>query len=204
GAVATRRTVQVPPPAMAPPEKVMEPAPAAGANVGEPQPVVAGFGDAATTIAPGEVGKVSPKATPVRASFWFGLVMVKVSVDVPLARIGEGVKSLLIDGGSTALSDALARLLLFVPPSAVDTKPLTLRGWPAGVAVTLTETVQEPLAGIVPPLKVRVVLPAAGAQVAPAHVVAAAGVAATCTPPGRLSVKPALVRAAVFVFVRVK
>src|SRR5262245_7091185 len=70
GAVTLTLTVQVPPPAMAPPEKLMEPAPADGENVGEPQPFVVGFGDGATTIAPGEVGKVSLKATPLSESFW--------------------------------------------------------------------------------------------------------------------------------------
>ncbi len=69
GAVTLTETVQVPPPAMVPPEKEIEPAPGAGLNVGAPQPVVVAFGVPATTMAPGEVGKVSPKATPLSASF---------------------------------------------------------------------------------------------------------------------------------------
>ena len=49
----------------------------------------------------------------------------------------------------------------------------------------MTLTVQELLAGIVPPLNVRVVAPALGAQVdGPPQVVVAAGVAATCSPKG--------------------
>ena len=59
----------------------------------------------------------------------------------------------------------------------------------------LTLTVQELLAGIEAPVgapKVSVVLPAPGAHVGagiPPHVVAAAGVAATCKPVGNVSVK---------------
>ena len=164
GAVTLTLTAQVPPPAMVPPEKAIEPLPGVGLKTGEPQPVVVGLGTAATTIAPGEVGKVSPKATPPRASFWFGFVIVKVSVDVPPGRIGVGANCLAIDGGKTAFSDALARLFVFVPLSVVERKPLVFECGPAVVAVTLTLTVQEPLAGIVPPLKVSEVAAAAGAQ----------------------------------------
>ena len=62
-------TVQVPPPAIVPLEKEIEPDPAVGEKVGEPQFVVDAPGVAATTMAPGDVGKVSVNATPVRASF---------------------------------------------------------------------------------------------------------------------------------------
>lgn len=62
---------------------------------------------------------------------------------------------------------------------------------------------QEPLAGIVPPLKVSDVAPAPGAQVPP-QVVAAAGVAATCTSAGSPSMKAAPVRAVALVFASVK
>src|SRR5205823_13324773 len=98
--------------------------------------------------------------------------------ETPFGRIGLGANSLAIDGGTTAVSVALAMLVVVVPLSVVETKPLTLPCGPAVVAVTLTETVHEPLAGIVPPLNVSVVLPAAGVHVPP-QVVLAAGVAAT-------------------------
>src|SRR5438309_11506713 len=129
--------------------------------------------------------------------------MVKVSVDVPPARIGEGLNCLAMTGGTTAVRLAVATLLMFVPLSVVDSVPLTLPCGPAVMAVTLTLTVQEPLAGIVPPLNVSDVAAAAGAHVPP-HVVAAAGVAATCTPDGSASVNAAPVSGAAFVLVSVK
>ena len=103
---------------------------------------------------------------------------MNVSVEVPPARIGLGANCFVIDGGSTAVSEALATLEMFVPLSVVDRNPLTLPCGPAVVAVTFTATVHEPLAGIVPPLNVSVVFPAAGVHVPP-QVVLAAGVAAT-------------------------
>ena len=61
--------------------------------------------------------------------------------------------------------------------------------------MTLTLTVQEPLAGMVAPVgepKVRLVDPAVGAHVGvPPQVVVAEGVPATCNPLGRVSVKVA-------------
>ncbi len=62
-------TVQVDPPVIVPPEKVTDPAPATGENVGAPQPEVEAAGGAATTMAPGEFGKVSEKATEFNVSF---------------------------------------------------------------------------------------------------------------------------------------
>src|SRR5947209_14509805 len=113
--------------------------------------------------------------------------------------IGEGLNCLAMTGGRMAVRLAVATLVMFVPLSVVDSVPLTLPCGPAVVAVTLTLTVHDPLAGIVPPLKVSEVAAAAGAQVPP-QVVAAAGVAATCTPDGSASVKAAAVSEAVFVF----
>src|SRR5207253_816501 len=60
GAVTLTVTTHVPPPAIVAPLNAIEPAPAAGVKVGDPQPVVVGFGVPATTIAPGTTGKVSP------------------------------------------------------------------------------------------------------------------------------------------------
>src|SRR5688500_15561123 len=62
GAVTLTVTVHVPPPAMVPPVKVIDPAPATGENVGAPQPDVEALGGEATVIAPGAIGKVSLKA----------------------------------------------------------------------------------------------------------------------------------------------
>ena len=71
----------------------------------------------------------------------------------------------------------------------------------------MTLTVQELLAGIVPPVgepNVRVVAPAPGAQVGvPPQVVVAEGVKATCRPVGSESVNVAPVKAIEFEFVSV-
>src|SRR5512136_1509514 len=130
----------------------MEPAPPTGEKVGEPQPDMEALGGVATTILPGEVGKVSEKATPLSESFWFGFVMVKVNVETPLARTGVGANCFAILGGRTAVREAEARLFLFVPPSVVERNPLTLLCGPAVVAVTFTLAVHEPLAGMLAPV----------------------------------------------------
>src|SRR4029450_10130931 len=107
--------------------------------------------------------------------------------------IGFGENDLSIAGGTIAVNVATADPVapVFVPPSVDVMNPLTLVCGPAVVAVTFTLTVHEPpagmLAGVVWP-KLSVVAPAPGAQEGPpAHVVAAAGVAATCRPAGNLS-----------------
>src|SRR5690348_5833756 len=107
---------------------------------------------------------------PESASLAFGLAIVKVRSEVPLARIGSVPKAFAIVGGTTAVSEAVAEPVLpeFVPPSVVEMKPLTLPCGPAVVAVTLTLTVHEPLAGMFAPVvcpKARVVAPGVGAHV---------------------------------------
>lgn len=179
GAVTSTVTTHVSPPAIEPPENATDPAPGDGENVAAPQPApTVVFGAGATTMAPGATGNVSEKATPEMASSGFGLVMVKVSVDTPFARMGDGANALAIAGGSTAVSVSVAGVSSPVPPSVVVTMPLTFVCTPPAVAVTSTDTVQALLAGIVPPVSVTVVAPAAGTQVPP-QVVLAFGVAAT-------------------------
>ena len=121
-------TVQVPPAEMVPFVKEMEVALAAGAKVGEPHPLVVALGVAATRICPGEVGNVSENWTLERLSFRLGLLIVKVRVDVPPARIGLGANNFEIAGGFKTVSEAVAIPLvpLFVPPSVEETNPLTL------------------------------------------------------------------------------
>ena len=60
--------------------------------------------------------------------FRFGLVIVKVSVEVPPARMGLGANNLEIAGGFKTVSVAVAIPVvpLFVPPSVEKTNPLTL------------------------------------------------------------------------------
>ena len=134
------------------------------------------------------------KAIPDSVLLALGLVIVNVSNDVPLARIGSVPNDLAIVGGTIAVSDAVAEPLLpaFVPPSVVEMNPLTFVCGPAVVAVTLTLTVHDPLAGMLAPVvcpKLNVVVAAVGAHVGePVQVVLAAGEPATCNPPGRVSV----------------
>ena len=91
GTVTLTLMVQVLFAAILPFEKEMETAPAAGANVGVPQPVVEAFGVLATTIAPGVVGKVSVKFNPLNEEV-VGFVMVNVRVETPPAVVGSGLK----------------------------------------------------------------------------------------------------------------
>jgi len=98
-------TVHVPPPVIVPLENEMLDAPAAGENVGLPQPEVLALGMSATFR---PLGKVSEKTTPVSESLGFGLVIVNVSVLVPLSRIGLGEKVFEMLGGRSAASVAFA------------------------------------------------------------------------------------------------
>ena len=128
GAVTFTDTVQVPPAAMVPFVKEMDVALAAGVKVGEPHPLVVALGVAATIICAGEAGRVSVNWTLERELFRFGLVIVKVSVEVPPARIGLGANNLEIVGGFKTVSEAVAIPVvpLFVPPCVEETNPLTL------------------------------------------------------------------------------
>ena len=93
GAVTLTWTVQLLFAARLPFEKESDVAPAAGAKVGEPQPVVFELGVLATTMAPGVVGRVSVKLSPLKAAD-VGLVSVNVSVETPPAVVGSGLKFL--------------------------------------------------------------------------------------------------------------
>ena len=136
--------------------------------------------------------------------------MVKVSVVVPPVRIGLVPKSLVMLGGLRTVREAAALPVepLFVPPFVELTNPLMFWYEPEAVPVMATLTVQELLAGIVPPAgepNVRVVFPAAGDQVGlPPQVVAAEGVAATCRPEGKISLNVTSVRLTEFELDRVK
>ena len=120
--------VHVPPAAIVPFVKEIEVAPAVGANVGEPHPLVAAAGVEATCICAGEVGKVSENWTLERALFRFGFVIVKVSVEVPPARMGFGENNFEMLGGFKTVRDALATPVdpVFVPPSVDEMNSLIL------------------------------------------------------------------------------
>jgi len=82
----------------------------------------------ATVIAPGEVGNVSVNVNPVSAKSVFGLVIVKVRVEVPPVVIGFGANRLEIWGGRMAVRFALAEPPgpVFGPDSVDEIYPLTL------------------------------------------------------------------------------
>ena len=88
---------------MLPFENEIDAAPAAGVNVGEPQPEVEAPGVLATTIAPGVVGKVSVKFRPLKDE-GVGLLMVNASVETPPVVVGSGLKffvMVIADGSRT-------------------------------------------------------------------------------------------------------
>ena len=104
------------------------------------------------------LGKPSVNATPCSATvFAAGLVMVKVSVDVPLIGMPLGLKALAITGGATTLM--LAEAVPPVPPSVEVMAALTLFCVPAAVPVTLIEKVQNPLAAMLDPDKLITFVP---------------------------------------------
>src|SRR6266852_9817698 len=92
--------------------------------------------------------------------------------------------------GETAIvkspAPSVAEAVLPVPPLVELTLPVVLSLEPEVVGVTFTLTAHELLAAIVPPLKLMVVSPAAGANVPP-HVLLEPGTAATCRPSGKVS-----------------
>src|SRR5258708_13356385 len=82
-----------------------------------PPHVLLTLGVGATTNVPVVEGNVSLKATPVRspAAVRFGLLMVKVSVEIPFnGMLPEGLNALLMVGGATTVIVALP--LLPLPP----------------------------------------------------------------------------------------
>src|SRR6185369_6185798 len=95
GTVTFTFTVQLLLAATVPFENEIEPAPATGANVAAPHPLVVAPGEPATTIAPGEVGNTSEKLTPEIAA-GLGLVIVNVRAETPPALVGSGLKFLAI------------------------------------------------------------------------------------------------------------
>ena len=111
----------------------------------------------------------------------FELESVTVRTLVSLVPIDAGEKLFAIDGAPLTVSDALA-LAVFAPALAVASAPTAIVSLyvPGVELVTLTVTVHEPLAGIVPPESAALAPPFAAVTAPPAHVVAPdAGVALT-------------------------
>jgi len=121
---------------------------------------------------------VSVKATPVSDVPAFGFVIVNVSVLTPPTAIAFGENAFAMLGGESTANVSVP--VLPVPPFVEVTLPVVFTLAPLVVAVTSTVTVHVPLAAIVPPEKVKEVLPAAGENAGePQPDVEAFGVAAT-------------------------
>jgi len=92
------------------------------AELNVPPQVLLGFGVAAIAI---PAGKVSLTPIPFIAPlFVAGLVMVKVSVEVPLSGMVVGLKDFVIVGGAVTVNVAVA--VVPVPPFAALTVPVVL------------------------------------------------------------------------------
>src|SRR5713101_753853 len=176
---------------------VLLPAPDNVVPVGEvvvsvpPQGVAVPF----ATVRP--VGSVSVNPTPVSATgYAAGLVMVNVRAVVPLRAIDEEPNAFAIEGGPSTASVAV----LLLPPGPVSfelTAPVVLLFSPTLVPVTFRLTLHDALAAKVPPLRLKLLLPAVPPVKLPPQPSIALGTAATCNPLGRLSVNETPVRASV-------
>jgi hypothetical protein len=149
----------------------------------------------AATVSP--AGRLSVKATPVSA-IEFELLIVIVSEVLPFNVIDEAPNALLMLGGTgAAVTIRVAVPVLPVPPSLDVTLLVVLIRVPVAVAVTLSETAHDEFPARVPPD--RDTLPEAATAVAvPPQVFVRAGVAATVSPEGRVSVNATPVSAVEF------
>src|SRR5262249_56217980 len=96
--------------AIVPLENEIDGAPATGENVGVPEPGVGALGGFATTIAPGTVGRLSVKLTPLREPA-LAFVRVNVSVEIPPTFVGFGEKLLEIVASDGSMIVAMRALL---------------------------------------------------------------------------------------------
>jgi hypothetical protein len=174
---------------MVPPLKLIVVAPAAGANVGEPQPLVVAPGVVFTCI---PVGNVSLTATPVRLTV-FGLVIVSVRVAVAPSGVLVGLNDLAIVGG--LLTGRVAEAVRPVPPFVELTLPVVLVATPAVLSVTLPVIVQLLLVLMVLAFKLKVLVPTPPPVSPPEQVVVRA--VETVIPAGKVSLTVTPVCAAV-------
>ncbi len=139
-------------------------------------------------------------AAPV-AAVALGFVSVMVSTLVSLVPTDAGAKLFAaVIEFSTPSREVAATV--FEPALVVVTAPIAsvLVYVAAVLLVTLTVTVQEPLAGIVPPVSATVLPPFVAVTVPPVHVVAPAGVALLTRLAGYVSVNAAPVIGDAFEF----
>jgi hypothetical protein len=170
------------------PDRLTEPEPATAVIVPAPHDPVSPLGVLTTR----PVGRASVKATPVRAVVALLFWTVKVNEVEPPSGIDAAPKALMITGGATTVMVAVA--VLPVPLLAEMLTELFFT--PAEVPVTLTTTVQLPLAAMVPPDRPTVPDPAAAVAV-PLQVDVSPLDVATRSPAGRESEKVTPVMAVV-------
>jgi hypothetical protein len=143
---------------------------------------------------------LSVKAAPVKATA-FGFVSRMVSVEVPPTGMLAGVNDLATSGGANVTVSELVAGVVFDPPLVVISPPagMILSYVPPPLAVTVIVTVQLPVAGIVPPVRLTEVV--VWVAVPPQVVPAVPG--RVVKPVGRLSLNVAPVRATGLGFDRV-
>ena len=115
-------------------------------------------------------------------------LVLELGLGVGLASgVGLGVGVGVGDGAGVVTVKVATAGAVLLPLSVFKSPaPKELMKLPALAAITCTLTVQEPLAGIAPPVSVTDELPASAITVPP-QVLLAFGVGATSTPVGRLS-----------------
>jgi len=149
--VTVTLNMQLPPPAMDPPLKLIRFPPLV---VTVPPPHAAD--DPLATVNP--AGNVSVKLTPVMPSEALVLVMVNVRLVVPPSGIVDAPNDFMIVGAEATVTDALAPVAP-VPPLVELAGVVWLFLTPPVVPVTVTLKVQVPLAAIVAPLSTIRLLP---------------------------------------------
>ena len=142
--VTFTETVQFALAASVPAERVTVLEPAAAVAV--PPQVLLRFGVDATT---NPAGRLSVKATPVRARVVFGLLMLNVSEVVPFSGMLAAPKALVMLGGVATVKFAVA--VLPVPPLVEVTFPVVFVYWPEAAPVTVTLNTHWLFAAIVAP-----------------------------------------------------
>ena len=151
-------------------------------------------------------GSASLNATAVSASPEFGFVMMKLSDVEPASPIEATPNTALMLGGVAIAREEEAEFP--VPPLVEVIAPVVFRKVPAALAVTLTAKVHEPLAGILPPVKLIPPEPAPAVIVPLPHEPVSPFGVATASPEGSTSVNaiPAsgTVFAAGFVIVKLR
>src|SRR5216684_3073989 len=181
-----------------PPDKLTVPLPATAVIVPLPQLPVSPFGVATTKPA----GRLSVKATPLRATLVFGFVMVKLSEVEPFSGMEAAPKDLVMVGAAATVR--FAEAVLPVPPLVEVTFPVVLVNWPEAAPVTVTENWHWLLVAIVAPVSAIPV----GAVVVKVPPQTVAEALATVKPVGSVSVKATPVKATPFaaglVIVKVK